>query len=246
MDIVLSVADGYVFDSLYASALATSSLAFAKRECAAIALSGNVCAGLSFAREAILRQSISLFALTCTLSPPRLQCERRMRSIQLILFPPFPPVFPSCTDLSSVPQPTDAGIFFLYFGFAIGAFYFLFDHRIMQHPRFLKGQIRQEIKISMDSFVPVGLMTLPWFVGDVRGHSMLYTNVADGPLGGGVAGWVYLALSATAFLLFTDYLIYWVHRALHHPLLYKKIHKSHHRFISETSRFSLASISDKD
>lgn len=124
------------------------------------------------------------------------------------------------------------GIFFLYFGFAILSYYLIFDHRIMSHPRFLKGQIRAEIKLSMDSFVPVGLMTLPWFVGDVRGHSQLYDTIADSPLGGGVAGYAYLGISTVAFLLFTDYLIYWVHRALHHPMLYKRLHKPHHRFIS--------------
>jgi lathosterol oxidase len=109
----------------------------------------------------------------------------------------------------------------------------------MKHPRFLKNQIRTEIKVSMDSFVPVGLMTVPIFVGDVRGHSMLYSTLADGPLGGGLAGWAYLAFSAAAFLLFTDYLIYWVHRILHHPILYKRIHKSHHRFVSEFLLFDL-------
>lgn len=131
---------------------------------------------------------------------------------------------------------------------------------MMTHPRFLKNQIRREIKLSMDSFVPVDLMTLPWFLGDVRGHSKLYGSLASGPniadlpfvnklplavtsaLGlanggrGGMTGaCLYMAVSAVGFLLFTDYLIYWVHRSLHHPILYKRLHKPHHRFISTSA-----------
>ncbi|KAF9171588.1 c-5 sterol desaturase [Mortierella sp. AD010] len=38
-------------------------------------------------------------------------------------------------------------------------------------------------------------------------------------------GWGYVAISVVAFLLFTDWGIYWIHRFLHHPLLYKRLHK---------------------
>lgn len=150
----------------------------------------------------------------------------------------------------------DAGIFVLYFGFALLSYYFMFDHRMMTHPKFLKNQIEQEIKLSMDSFVPVGLMTLPWFLGDVKGYSQLYMEngpnigsipyirslplamqsvlgLANGGNGGMVGAGLYCILSAVGFIIFTDYTIYWVHRALHHPILYKRLHKPHHRFISE-------------
>lgn len=36
------------------------------------------------------------------------------------------------------------------------------------------------------------------------------------------------------FLLFTDYGIYWVHRGLHHPVVYKYIHKPHHKWLIPT------------
>ena len=134
----------------------------------------------------------------------------------------------------------DLGIFFLYFSFALISYYTIFDHRMKTHPRFLPNQIKQEIKLSMDSFVPVGLLTLPWFLGDVRGYSQLYSSLADAPtipgLDGKLGQWTYLAASAIGFLLFTDYTIYWIHRMLHHPILYKRLHKPHHRFISTHSR----------
>jgi len=33
-----------------------------------------------------------------------------------------------------------------------------------------------------------------------------------------------------SFILFTDCFIYWIHRGLHHKLIYKYIHKDHHRW----------------
>lgn len=38
-------------------------------------------------------------------------------------------------------------------------------------------------------------------------------------------GWGYVAVSVVLFVLFTDFGIYWAHRVLHHPLLYKRFHK---------------------
>ncbi|KAG0370024.1 c-5 sterol desaturase [Gamsiella multidivaricata] len=47
-------------------------------------------------------------------------------------------------------------------------------------------------------------------------------------------GWGYTAVSIVCFLLFTDFGIYWIHRWLHHPLLYKRLHKPHHKWIIPT------------
>ncbi len=37
-----------------------------------------------------------------------------------------------------------------------------------------------------------------------------------------------IPISVTTFILFTDCLIYWIHRGLHIPFLYKRLHKTHH------------------
>jgi len=42
------------------------------------------------------------------------------------------------------------------------------------------------------------------------------------------AGWLAIILSMFTFILFTDCLIYWIHRGLHHRLVYTTIHKPHH------------------
>ena len=46
--------------------------------------------------------------------------------------------------------------------------------------------------------------------------------------------WDYSIMLGYSFLLFTDYGIYWVHRILHHPALYKTFHKPHHKWIIPT------------
>jgi len=40
--------------------------------------------------------------------------------------------------------------------------------------------------------------------------------------------------SVPFFLVFTDYGIYWVHRTLHHPSIYKYVHKPHHKWLVPT------------
>lgn len=42
---------------------------------------------------------------------------------------------------------------------------------MMKHPRFLKNQVRLEIEASLKTFMPLDLLTTPWFVLEVRGHS---------------------------------------------------------------------------
>ncbi|KWU43711.1 fatty acid hydroxylase [Rhodotorula sp. JG-1b] len=131
---------------------------------------------------------------------------------------------------------TYVGIFLLYFSVATFSYYTIFDHRMEQHPRFLKNQVRKEIAFSLEAFPMLDLLTLPWFVGDVRGWSMLYDTVEEGPFGkqGGALPWLYMAFSAAFFLWFTDFCIYWVHRWLHIPFLYKRLHKPHHKWIIPT------------
>ena len=40
-------------------------------------------------------------------------------------------------------------------------------------------------------------------------------------------------LTPLRFLMVTDYSIYWIHRMVHLPLLYKHLHKPHHKWISQ-------------
>lgn len=122
---------------------------------------------------------------------------------------------------------TMLGIFILYFIFATFSYYYIFNHEMMKHPRFLKNQVRQEIQCSLKAFPGIIILTLPWFFAEVRGYSQLYDNIDD-------FGWLYYAFSIPLFLLFTDYGIYWIHRWEHLPMVYKWLHKPHHKWIVPT------------
>ncbi|KIK28702.1 hypothetical protein PISMIDRAFT_550227 [Pisolithus microcarpus 441] len=119
------------------------------------------------------------------------------------------------------------GINLLYFVFAGLSYKFIFNHDMMRHPRFLPNQIMLEIRTSLNAFPMMTLLTLPWFQAEVMGYSRLYDDVDQ-------YGWTYLVLSVPFYLLFTDYAIYWVHRFLHHPSIYKTFHKPHHKWIIPT------------
>lgn len=129
------------------------------------------------------------------------------------------------------------GAYALYLSMAGLNWYFLFDHRLRRHPKFLVDQERKELASACSSLPWMAALTVPAFVAEVRGHSQLYGSL-DAAAGYGVdehpGGWRYLALSVAAFMFFNDALIYWIHRALHSALLYKPLHKEHHRWLVPT------------
>jgi lathosterol oxidase len=63
------------------------------------------------------------------------------------------------------------------------------------------------------------------FLCEIRGYSKLYDSVSEH---GGVS---FLLGSFLGFFFFTDCCIYWIHRWLHHPLVYASLHKLHHKWI---------------
>ncbi|SPO04352.1 related to sterol delta 5,6-desaturase [Cephalotrichum gorgonifer] len=128
---------------------------------------------------------------------------------------------------------TQLGATSLYFIFSALSYYYVFDRRLEYHPRFLKNQIRQEIVSSMSAVPFINILTLPWFLGEARGKSLLYSRVDE-------RGWGYMALAFVLFMIWNDFLIYWIHRIEHHPSIYKYIHKPHHKWIVPTPWAALA------
>ncbi|XP_061103389.1 lathosterol oxidase-like [Conger conger] len=118
---------------------------------------------------------------------------------------------------------TNIGAVILYLGLGSLSYYFVFDHKLMKHPQFLPNQVRREIKYAMSSLPCISIPTVALFFAEVRGYSKLYANVNDFAL-----GWPGLIISMVSFLFFTDMCIYWIHRFLHHRLIYKYFHKPHH------------------
>ncbi|CAK4664776.1 hypothetical protein LEN26_018412 [Aphanomyces euteiches] len=129
-----------------------------------------------------------------------------------------------CISLYAI---TLLGGYALYLGFAYFSYVFLFDKEYMKHPKFLKNQVRLEIQVSCTSIPFMILLTLPIFVAEVRGYSFLYDDVDQ-------YGYPYLVFSVVMFMFFNDMMIYWIHRWLHHPLIYKHVHKLHHKWLVPT------------
>lgn len=70
------------------------------------------------------------------------------------------------------------------------------DKRMMKHPRFIKGQVKMEIAMASKGFPILDLMTLPWFLGECRGYSLMYEGIENSPFGHGRTGGIaYIILS---------------------------------------------------
>jgi len=74
----------------------------------------------------------------------------------------------------------------------------------------------------------MAIFTAPVFLAEVLGYAKLYDSPSDAPFS------LYNIIQFPFFILFTDFFIYWIHRGLHHPLVYKRLHKPHHKWIMPT------------
>ncbi|XP_071957661.1 lathosterol oxidase-like [Antedon mediterranea] len=117
------------------------------------------------------------------------------------------------------------GAISLYLIISCFSYLFLFDKRLMDHPLFMKNQIQDEILLSFWSLPCISLPTCSIFLLEVRGHSKLYDDTTSFKYG------VYSALlDFVPLVIFTDATIYWIHRLMHHRLIYKYVHKKHHLY----------------
>lgn len=114
----------------------------------------------------------------------------------------------------------------LYFSVALVLYFLVFDKKIFNHPRYLKNQVLLEIWRASTAIPVMVLLTAPFFLAELNGYSKLYFNV-DSSTG----GWRAILWQIPQFILFTDCGIYFIHRWLHWPSVYKRLHKPHHKWI---------------
>jgi len=74
----------------------------------------------------------------------------------------------------------------------------------------------------------MSILTAVCFTAEVRGYAKLYDLPSAAPFP------AYNIIQFPFFILFTDFCIYWIHRGLHHPRVYKTLHKAHHKWIMPT------------
>lgn len=98
--------------------------------------------------------------------------------------------------------------------------------RIQPRPKTTAKGIFIDIGFSISTFVVIGVIN--WFLARVisPGHYGIfyenyYSNISN-------YGWGYFVLSVFLMLVFDDTYFYWSHRLLHHPKLFRHIHKVHH------------------
>ncbi|KAJ5675904.1 Delta(7)-sterol 5(6)-desaturase [Penicillium macrosclerotiorum] len=207
MDIILEIWDTFIGDHLYSTLLPTSVAASVSLPAfinanSSLALFGN---GDSFVYEPatqLFRLEPSQYAYLSAW--PRDNMYRQFMSFFLITW-----IF---------------GLL-VYFVVATLSFIFVWDKTTYNHPKFLKNQVALEIKQAMSSMPPMALLTAPFFVLEVRGYAKLYDTVAEEPFP------YYSILQFPIFIVFTDFFIYWIHRGLHHPSVYRTLHKPHHKWI---------------
>lgn len=119
-----------------------------------------------------------------------------------------------------------------YFVCAGLSYVFVFDKETFKHPKYLKNQLSMEVKQACSAMPVIALLTAPWFVAEVRGYSYIYDKLPEDSAWN-LGGW-YILLQFPFFVAFTDFFIYWIHRGLHHPMVYKRLHKPHHKWIMPT------------
>ena len=115
------------------------------------------------------------------------------------------------------------GAVLLYFFVGGFAYVFLFDKEIRQHQHFLPSQELVEIQYALIAIPWMALYSTPIFIAELRGYSKLYESIEE-------RGIPYMAFSVFLFMAWNDFAVYWIHRALHLPMIYKHVHKVHHLF----------------
>lgn len=244
MDLVLEICDTYVLDRAYATLFPktqTWPLSLVKLLRLAPASDSSILSGSSSTAAAIAAASNKLVNGTTILSGKSTTFEELIHAstqhvygLQPFLVTPTSYAVGSVFDRTNYfRQLISMTIITCVFGFILYAltaslsYCFVFDKDTMNHPKFLKNQVKLEIKQALSAIPFMSFLTALCFIFELHGYSKLYWNVSDYPT------W-YLYFQFPLFVLFTDFGVYLIHRGLHHRLVYKTLHKPHHKWIVST------------
>lgn len=88
------------------------------------------------------------------------------------------------------------------------------------------ADVRREIGYSALTSVIFAATALLWLkIPLLRSRTLFYTEVDQ-------YGWIYLLVSIPLLLLVHDTYFYWIHRLMHHPRLYRRVHFVHHKSVN--------------
>ncbi len=91
----------------------------------------------------------------------------------------------------------------------------------------MKGQIKKEILWSFSSIGCFVLIAMGVFFASQAGLVKLYSQVSD-------RGWPYWFASLFLLMVVHETYFYFIHRAMHHPWLFKRVHAVHHQSLNPT------------
>lgn len=103
------------------------------------------------------------------------------------------------------------------------------------------GQMSREVLYSGRSLAIYGLVGGFMAFAYFSGWTQIYTRIAPGyrnsgpqllQLGPLSPGWTYLVLNIALIILIHDAYFYWTHRLMHHPRLFRLMHRTHHLSIN--------------
>ena len=98
-----------------------------------------------------------------------------------------------------------------------------FQHRrIQEKQRSNSKNIRYELTYSAITILIFVIVDVSLYVAQSRGVTKLYNQIND-------LGWGYFVFSVFIMILLHDAWFYFTHRLMHHPKLFKYIHKVHHQ-----------------
>jgi lathosterol oxidase len=95
------------------------------------------------------------------------------------------------------------------------------EGRRIQSRRASAADIRREISYSLLTTAIYASVALVTVEAMHRGWLLRYELVSD-------YGWTYTLLSLPLVLMLHDTWFYWVHRTMHHPALFRRVHRIHH------------------
>ncbi len=100
-----------------------------------------------------------------------------------------------------------------------------------------KSKVSAEIQYSLISCLILAASFLSTFFAFQNGYGQLYLKISD-------RGWPYFFVSIGLIIFLHDAYFYWIHRAMHHPKLFRWFHFVHHKSVNTTpfSAFSFHPI----
>lgn len=119
--------------------------------------------------------------------------------------------------------------YFLFAGIPFLIFYILFptffsknkiQMRLAKHKDFVR-----EISHSMQTILILALVSILILKTPLGEYTQLYRDVS-------AYAWWWIPISVLLALALHDTYFYWMHRAVHHPKLYKRIHLVHHQSVN--------------